>query len=89
MRGRGEIQGIDGEREEGRTLENLRWLPMTSDVLRIIILGVRAGRGQRPGVVKGQGVERFGWSVERPWQNIREKVLFLPQARSSWPQGGR
>ena len=55
MRGRGEIQGIDGAREEGRTLENLRRLPMTSDGLRIIILGVRAGGGQRPGVVKGQG----------------------------------
>ena len=35
MRGRGEIQGIDGEREEGRTLENLRWLPMTSDGLAV------------------------------------------------------
>ena len=55
MRGRGEIQGIDGAREEGRTLENLRQLPMTSDGLRIIILGVRAGGGaaarcrERPG----------------------------------------
>ena len=48
MRGRGEIQGIDGEREEGRTLENLRWLPMTSDVLRSIILGVRADWGSGP-----------------------------------------
>ena len=48
MRGRGEIQGIDGAREEGRTLENLRWLPMTSDVLRSIILGVRAGGGSGP-----------------------------------------
>ncbi len=62
MRGRGEIQGIDGAREEGRTLENLRRLPMTSDGLRIIILGVRAGGGQGPGVVKGQG-GRAPWLV--------------------------
>ena len=48
MRGRGEIQGIDGAREEGRALENLRWLPMTSDVLRSIILGVRADGGSGP-----------------------------------------
>ena len=48
MRGRGEIQAIDGAREEGRTLENLRRLPMTSDGLRIIILGVRAGGGSGP-----------------------------------------
>ena len=77
MRGRGEIQGIDGAREEGRTLENLRRLPMTSDGLRIIILGVRAGGGQRPGVVKGQGIERFGWSVEALAKYPREGPFFF------------